>query len=136
MIEILYLASQIQCDANSPLINVQVDVYHHQALVKTMSLEDRLLLPVNSVNDLTFQYRFLDSSCTPVTPTQVLLAPQDPVPAVPAAYDQQSIQQLLNGLESYEELFLVELGTTNTSSTAYNLQDVVFIVNKNPIFPD
>ncbi|AFZ35672.1 hypothetical protein Sta7437_2122 [Stanieria cyanosphaera PCC 7437] len=136
MIELLYLASQIQCGANSPLINVKVDVYHNQALVKTMSLNEKSYFPVNSLNDLTFQYRFVNSSCTPATPTQVVLAPQDALPALPAAYDQQSIQQLLNGLNSYEELFLVELGTTNTTSSAYDLQDVVFIVNNNPILPD
>lgn len=136
MIELFYLASQIQCGASGSLINVKVDVYHNQELVQTMSSQDKLLLPVNSVNDLTFQYRFINSSCSPVTPTQVLLGSEDAVPNLAAAYEQQSIQQLLNGLKSYEELFLVELGTTNTSSSAYDLQDVVLIVNNNPQLPD
>ncbi|BAU63299.1 hypothetical protein STA3757_06610 [Stanieria sp. NIES-3757] len=136
MIELLYLASQIQCGAYGSLINVKVDVYHNQELVQTMSAQDKLLLPVNSINDLTFKYRFINSSCSPVTPTQVLLGSEDAVPTLAAAYEQQSIQQLLNGLKSYEELFLVELGTTNTNSTAYDLQDVVLIVNNNPQLPD
>lgn len=54
------------------------------------------------------------------------------VPNIPGVYDQQSIQTMLNGLNDYEELFLVELGTTNKTSAAFDLQDVVFIVNNNP----
>jgi hypothetical protein len=133
MIELIYLASQIQCGAGNPLINVKVDVYHNQELVQTMSLEDRVLLPVDSVQDLTFQYTFVDSDCTPATPTEMVLGSQDSVPDVPGAYDQQSIQEMMNDLNEYEELFLVELGTTNHSSSAFDLQDVVLIVNNNPV---
>jgi hypothetical protein len=136
MIELIYLASQIQCGANNPLIDVKVDVYHNQELVQTISLEDRALLPVNSVEDLTFQYRFMEANCTPTTPTEMVLGSQDPVPNVPGVYEQQSIQQMLSGLNDYEELFLVELGTTNQSSSAFDLQDVVLLVNNNPTVAD
>jgi hypothetical protein len=34
MIELLYLASQIQCGAAGDFLNVKVDVYHNQELVK------------------------------------------------------------------------------------------------------
>jgi hypothetical protein len=33
-------------------------------------------------------------------------------------------------------IYLVELGTHNTSSSNYDLQDVVFKINKNPLLPD
>jgi hypothetical protein len=136
MIELIYLASQIQCGANSPLINVQVDVYQNQELVQTMHLEDKVLIPVNSVQELSFKYKFINATCSPATPTQMVLGPQDPVPNVPGVYDQQSIQQMLNGLNDYEELFLVELGTTNKNSSAFDLQDVVLLVNNNPSVAD
>lgn len=136
MIEILYLASQIQCGAGNPLIDVKVDIYQNQALVKTVSLNEKVLLPVNSVGELTFQYNFVGASCTPAIPTEMLLGSQDPVPNIPGVYEQQSIQQMLDGLNTYEELFLVELGTTDQNSTAFDLQDVVLVVNNNPTIPD
>jgi hypothetical protein len=134
MIELLYFASQIQCGAGGDFLNIKVDIYQNQALVKTMMVEERVLLPVNSVNDLTFRYSIVNNTtrCSLATPSEQLLAPTDQVPNIPGVYDQQSIQTMLNGLNDYEELFLVELGTTNKTSTAFDLQDVVFIVNNNP----
>ena len=38
----------------------------------------------------------------------------------------------MSGLDSYEELYLVELGTSDENSTAYDLQDVVLVVDNNP----
>ncbi len=132
MIELIYLASQIQCGPNSPLINVRVDVYQNQQIVQTMHLGNKVLLPANSVQELNFKYKFLNATCSPATPTEMVLGPQDPVPNLPGVYDQQSIQEMLNGLNDYEELFLVELGTTNQKSSAFDLQDVVLLVNNNP----
>ena len=139
MIELLYFASQIQCGANGDLLNIQVDVYRNQELVQTLSESDRLLLPVNSVNDLTFSYSIVNNttSCSLSTPTEQLLAPTDSVPDIAGAYEQESIQTMLNGLNDYEELFLVELGTTDQTKESFDLQDVVFIVNNNPtVFAD
>ncbi len=133
VIELTYVASQIQCDAESSLINVQVDVYRNQEFVQTLSLNDNLYLPINSFDELTFEYNFVDSGCSPTTPTEMVLAPEDAVPNLPGAYDQDSIQQMLNDLNEYEELFLVELGTTDPNSSAHDLQDVVLIINNNPI---
>ena len=105
-IELTYFASQIQCSADSSLINVQVHVYRNQQFFKTLSLNDSLYLPINSFNDLSFEYDFKDTEeCTPKTPTEMVLAPEDPVPNLPGAYDQDSIQQMLKKLNEYEELF-------------------------------
>ncbi len=65
----------------------------------------------------------------------MVLAPQDPVPDMPGAYEQDSIRQMLDNLNEYEELFLVELGTTDSGSFAYDLQDVVLVINHNPTIP-
>lgn len=131
-IELTYFASQIQCGADSSLIDVRVDVYHDRELLKTLSLNDSILVPITSLEELTFQYNFVDSQCSPTTPTAMILGTQDTVPNLPGAYDQDSIQQMLDNLNDYEELFLVELGTTNFNSSAYDLQDVVLVINNNP----
>ncbi len=142
MIELLYFASQIQCGAAGDFLNVKVDVYHNQALVKTMTVNDRVLLPVDSVKDLTFNYSAINNTtkCNLSTPNETILGNKDEVPNIPGVYAQNSIQTMLNGLNDYEELFLVELGTTNKASVAFDLQDVVLKVNNNPvatvIYPD
>lgn len=139
MIELLYFASQIQCGAGGDFLNIEVDVYQNQELIETMLVDDRVLLTVDSVNDLTFEYSVVNNSttCSLATPSEQLLALEDEVPNIPGVYEQQSIQTMLDGLKDYEELFLVELGTTNQESSAFDLQDVVLIVNNNPsIFAD
>jgi hypothetical protein len=137
MIELLYFASQIQCGAGGQLLNIKVDVYQNQNLVKTMLVNERTLLPVKSVNELTFKYSIVNNTtrCSLPLPSEQLLAPTDAVPNIPGVYDQQSIQTMLNGLNDYEELLLVELGTTNKTSSAFDLQDVVLKVNNNPSTP-
>jgi hypothetical protein len=134
MIELLYFASQIQCGAGGSFLNIQVDVYHQQQLVKTMNVNEKALIPVNSVEDLKFQYKIINNTtkCRLQTPTEMVLAPNSTVPSMAGFAKQDSVQTLLNGLNNYEELFLVELGTTNRSSTAFDMQDVVFKVDNDP----
>ena len=131
-IKLTYFASQIQCGAGGSMINVEVDVFQNQQLVQTLSLNDSIYLSINSFDDLSFEYNFIDAECSPATPTEMTLAPEDTVPDLPGAYDQDSIQDMLSDLKKYEELFLVELGTTDTESSAYDLQDTVMIINNNP----
>ena len=135
MIELLYFASQIQCGAGGDFLNIQVDVYHDREIVKTMSVNERVLLNVDSINDLTFEYSAINNntSCSLSIPSELVLAPNDSVPNISGVYEQESIQDMLDGLNSYEELFLVELGTENDTSPAFDLQDVVFIVDNNPV---
>jgi hypothetical protein len=108
-----------------------------------MMVNDHALLPVKSVNDLTFKYSVVNNTtkCALQTPSEMSLAPTDKIPSLPGVYEQDSVETLLSGLNNYEELFLVELGTTNRNSTAFDMQDVVFKVDNNPtpvslIYPD
>ncbi len=133
-IELTYFGSQIQCGSDTSLINVQVDVYRNQKFVKTLSVNDSVYLSINALPQLTFQYNFVDSECSPTNPTEMVLTPEDTVPNLPGAYEQDSIQQMLNGLNDDEKLFLVELGTTDSNSYAYDLQDVVMIINTKPFY--
>ncbi|MEL6909262.1 MAG: hypothetical protein AAFR62_18810 [Cyanobacteria bacterium J06629_2] len=137
MIELLFLASQIQCSADTGLLNIEVDVYHQQELVQTMSLNDSTLIDVASVNDLDFEYRAVgnNATCSLATPTETALKPGAVLPDMDGVYEQDSVQTLLGGLDEYEELFLVELGSTNSNSAAFDMQDVVFKVDNNPSLP-
>ena len=134
MIELLYLASQIQCGAGAGLMDVQVDVYHQQELIQTMNLNDKALIDVASVNDLDFEYKAVgdNATCSLSSPTEKTLASNGTLPGMAGVYNQDSVQTLLSDLNNYEELFLVELGTTSSSSAAFDLQDVVFKVDNNP----
>ncbi len=135
MIELLYFASQIQCGASGDFLNIQVEVYQNQELVETISVNEEVLLNVDSINDLTFKYSAINNNtgCSLSLPSQRVLAPNDSVPNIPGVYEQESIQSMLDGLNEYEELFLVELGTADQTSPAYDLQDVVIIVDNNPL---
>jgi hypothetical protein len=134
MIELLYFASQIQCGAGGSLLNIQVDVYQQQQLVKTMMVNEKALIPVNSINELNFKYKVINNTtrCSLQTPSEMSLTPDSPLPTMAGVYGQDSVQTLLSGLNNYEELFLVELGTTNRSSAAFDMQDVVFKVDNDP----
>lgn len=135
MIELLYFASQIQCGVGGDFLNIKVDVYQNQELVKTMTVEDRILLPVDSIDDLTFEYSIINNTteCKSLAnPTELVLAPDDDLPNLPGFDNQNSISSILDGLNEYQELFLVELGTTDTKSSAYDLQDFMAIVDNNP----
>lgn len=143
MIELLYLASQIQCGVGGDFLNIQVDVYNGTELVQTMSVDDRVMVPVTSVSDLTFEYNIVGNTtnCTSLAAPSALSLDNDSVLPTVNGFDQQeSVQTMLADLDDYEELFLVELGTTSQSSSAYDLQDVVFRVDNNPavasFYPD
>ena len=60
------------------------------------------------------------------------LGKNDQIPTLGTYGNQASIETMLAGIDSYEELFLVELGTNSTSSGSYDLQDVVLVVDHNP----
>jgi|GEM_PF-5603356 len=136
LIELTYLASQIQCGAAGELIDVEVDVYNDGAFVQTLSVDDTVYLPITSFEDLDFQYSVNSLECTPIaTPIEEVLAPGDDVPAMPGAYEQASLQDMLNNLNDYEELFVVELGTTEPTDPMFDLQDVVMVIN-NQVYSD
>ena len=130
--ELKYFESAYQCGAGE--IDIDVKVYKNNELFVTMVKGDALLLDdVDSLNDLSFEYYSPD--CSFNANDNRVLGPQDIVPDLAGAYSQVSIRDMLNSLDSYEELYLVELGTDNTASQYYDLQDVVLVVNHNPNRP-
>ena len=136
MIELLYFASQIQCGVGGDLLDIQVDIYHNQELIETMEVEEKVLLSVDSFNDLTFEYSIVDNTtdCTSLeTPSELVLAPDDALPSMDGFALQDSVETLLGSLNQYQELFLVELGSTDEASSAFDLQDVILRIDNNPV---
>lgn len=138
IIELTFTNSEIQCGGTS--LEILANVYHNGTLVKEgLSVGSSIF--VRSLDGLSMTYEAANIDETPcsslASPTELHLTQDDPIPDLPGAYDQASIATLVSQLAEYEDLYLVELGTTNSSSWAYDLQDAVFIVNTNPqVFTD
>ena len=142
-LELYYRDSALQCGSNATLANIEVNVYDQSDnLLTTISKGERFITAaVDSVGDLKFRYKIYNLSCLNDIPlyralgTQ-LLDSEDDLPDLAGFEGQTSVQTMLSNLDSYEELYLVELGTNVVTSSAYDLQDVVFVVDNNPSFPD
>ena len=128
-LELHYFESAYQCGASE--IDIDVKVFRNGQLIQTMVRGDRLLLTdVDSIDELNFEFN--STECVFGANIRQLLGPQDPIPDLPGAYSQTSLQDMVDNLDSYEELYLVELGTTNPSKSIYDLQDIVLVVDNNP----
>lgn len=137
IIELTFTNTEIQC--GSTKIQVVANVYHKGTLVKEgLSVGESVF--VRSLEGLSMTYEspnINSTGCSLASPTEEHLTKDDDIPDLPGAYSQDSIATLVNQLAEYEDLYLVELGTTNPKSKYYDLQDAVFIVNTNPtIFTD
>ena len=139
-IELYYYESAFQCGANSTQANIKVNVYdQNDNLLTTMSKGDTYkTADVDSVEDLSFDYDIYNLSCisdgTNLSAKGTkILAPGDTIPNIGGFSGQASISQMLEGLNDYEELYLAELGSSNPNSSAYDMQDVVLIVNNDPV---
>lgn len=142
-LELHYRDSAFQCGSNTAQADIKVNVYdQNDNLLTTMSKGDRYLThSIDSVGELKFKYKIYNLSCLSSTPLYSslgteLLDSQDTLPDIAGFSGQTSVQQMLANLDSYEELYLIELGTNDITSSAYDLQDVVFVVDNNPLFPD
>ena len=131
MIELTYQASQYQCDASASQSTILVDVYHNGELVKDgLAVGESVMVP--DFDGVELDYQAATGSCGFSANESLLLGKNDTVPNLSGAYEQEAITSLVTNLNDYEELYLVELGTTDTSSFAYDLQDVVMIINNDP----
>ena len=142
-LELHYRGSAFQCGSNPTQADIKVNVYDRSNnLLTTMSKGDRYLTTsIDSVGDLSFRYRVYNLSCVDSTRLyrslgSELLSSQDTLPDLAGFSGQSSVREMLANLDSYEELYLVELGTSDINSSAYDLQDVVFVVDNDPLLPD
>ena len=136
-IELRYRDAAIQCGKDATPGVVKVDVYNqtNDILLTTMSKgETFTTTEVDSISDLYLKYRVFNLSCLRQGAYRAsydikILGYEDTVPNIEGFEGQTSISQMLTGLDSYEELYLVELGSGNSD---YDLQDVVLVVDNNP----
>lgn len=139
-LELHYRDSAFQCGSDITQADIKVDVYDlDNNLLTTMSKGDRYISTVfDSVNDLSFVYKVYNLSCigngsSIAAEDTLLLGTSDTIPSIEGFSGQASIEEMLVGLNSYEELYLTELGTSDTNDSAYDLQDVVLVVDHNPV---
>jgi hypothetical protein len=143
-LELRYLNSAFQCGSNPTQADIKVQVYDkNNNLLTTLSKNQTYKSSsIDSIADLRFKYKMYNVSCQPdgtlfdTAKGVKLLGPSDTVPSVGGFEDQASIREMVRDLNSYEELYLAELGTNDRTSTAYDLQDVVLVVNNNPLPPN
>ena len=138
-LELYYRDSALQCGSDTTQADIKVNVYDRDNnLLTTMSKGDRYTSTAfDSVGDLSFVYKVYNLSCIDngsliTAQDTMVLGANDTVPSIEGFSGQASIEEMLVGLNSYEELHLAELGTSNTNDSAYDLQDVVLVVNNNP----
>jgi len=131
MVELTYQASQYQCGAGASQSVILVDVYHNGELVKDgLAVGESVMVP--DFAGVELDYEAATGSCGFNTFTSLLLDHNGDVPSLAGAFNQEAISSLVTNLKEYEELFLVELGTADTNSVAYDLQDVVIVIDSDP----
>ncbi len=107
MIELIYLLSDFQCGANAQQAVISANIYRNGALVASnVNKGDKILL--EDMNGVTINYSFQNGSCA-LSPVSLILGKNDPVPNLAGAYGQASLQAQLNGLNTYEQLYLVSI---------------------------
>jgi hypothetical protein len=167
-IELRYLDSALQCGSDPTQAEIQVKVYdttNNTLLTTLLKDETYTTSDYDSIDNFRFEYIVNGLSCIDegenraVSGSQ-LLSKTDAVPEVGGFEGQASITDMLADLDSYEQLQLVELGsggqyierrewvwtgrwqgrweTERVLNTAYDLQDVVLVVDNNPetLVPD
>ena len=138
-LELNYYDSAFSCSGTQADIKVKVYAPSGE-LLTTMSKGDTYTTPnYDSVDDLQFRYHFSNFSSSNYcyngsdlyeAVESRTLASGDSIPNLGGYGSQTSISEMLDGLDNYEELHLVELWST--SGTPYDLQDVVLVVDNNP----
>lgn len=131
IIEILFLASQFQCGANADLASFKVFTNNG----KEIRLGEKTKVMVESIEDLQFGYEVIaDGDCALRGVPGISVSYGEELPTNQGVYQQPSLQTLIeqNVTDEYKSLVLFEVGTTNTESSAFDLQDLVLVVDTNP----
>ncbi len=128
MLEILFLFSQFQCSPYAPQAEFEVTIGD-----QTLSVGDSAVVT---------EADFLQATYKQVSGGNCALTDQDPivfndvaeVPHYAGVYSQTDVTDLVEEYvtEDYLYLGLYELGTTNPSSPAYDLQDISLLISTKP----
>ena len=131
LIEIAFIASQFQCSSDAELASFKVYTNGGQEI----RLGEKTLVAVESIEDLQFGYEAIaNGDCSLVGIPGISVSYGEELPANQGVYQQPSLQSLIqeNVTNEYLSLVLFEVGTSDTESAAFDLQDLVLLVNTNP----
>lgn len=127
MIELLFLASEFQCGSSAPqaVFEVVVNDEHRLRVGQSIRVEELYTVEVEGVDS---------ASCAILPGIAETVWYGETVPSVSGAYNQQSLQTIVNEnlTDEFEFLRLLELGTTNPDSSYFDLQDIVLVVDTDP----
>lgn len=132
MIEILFtFQPQFQCGANSPMAEFQLEISVEDTVI-TLEVGQKVLLDTTNFEDMLFSViPIANADCIIENPVQQWLEYGNVIPQVPGLYEQESLQELYNQniTDEFYYMSLFELGTSDEESEAFDLNDVVFLVN-------
>ena len=131
LVEIIFIASAFQCGGSAP--QAQFEVYANNDVA--LEVGEKTYVHVESIEDLQFGYSVIsDGDCALHNIPGIIVNYGDVLPDNIGAFDQPSLIQIIdeNVTNEYLSVVLWELGTTNTESSAYDLQDIVIQINTNP----
>ncbi len=132
MIEILFAASLFQCGVGAPQAEFALVYQGEQIFVNDRIYTEETL--EEFLSNVAIQ-RISNADCSIPTPFYNTLGYGAPIPNLPGFDSQTSLATWHNSLEDqYESLVLVELGTSDISSPAFDLQDIILLVDTNPDF--
>ena len=137
LIEILFLTSQFQCGSEAAQATFKARIND-----KPIYVGETVRLNVENLQDLYFEYEQLETFedepiCALPFNTEgvvpILIQYGEQLPTNDGIYNQPSLQTLIQEqvTNEYLNLVLYEVGTTDTNSSAYDLQDLVFVINTN-----
>ena len=141
-LELYYRDSAFQCGKNPTQAIIEVDVYNKNTKrkLKTLSKGEKFATTeVDNIEELSFEFDVSNLTClsgyTPLLGSMLFdKGDVNSLPNIAGFQGQSSVKQMLKGLDKYKELLLFELGTKDKTSAAYDLQDVVIVVDNNPNF--
>ena len=148
-LQLRYVDSAFQCSRNGEQADIKVYVYdRNDNRLTIMSKGDTFTTSnIDSLEELQFRYQFDNVDCfgshygnapnlnnrQNIAPATMPLGKTDIIPTLLDGYgDQSPVETMLAKIDSYEELYLVELATSDSSSSSYDLQDVILVVDHNP----
>ena len=130
LVEIIFVASAFQCGGSAP--QAQFQLHTNNGIV--LNVGESAYVSVETLDELQFGYSVVsDGSCVIPNLPGIAVEYGTTLPTNEPAYQQPSLLDLITThvTDEYLSLVLFEVGTTNTGSSVYDLQDLVVRVDAN-----
>ena len=130
LVEIFFVASAFQCGGSAP--QAQFQLHTNNGIV--LNAGERAYVSVESIEDLQFGYSVVSNgSCVIPNVPGISVSYGASLPTNEPAYQQPSLLDLVatHVTDAYLSLVLFEVGTLDSGSSFYDLQDLVVQVDTN-----